>query len=41
VHAFEPREGRAVRISLTYEAATGEGKTTARAALGKCAGGLV
>jgi hypothetical protein len=39
VHAFEAREGGAVRISLTYDAATGEGRTTARAAFGKCAGG--
>ncbi|MDB4954135.1 MAG: hypothetical protein JWO36_1704 [Myxococcales bacterium] len=29
VHAFEPREGGAFRISLTYDAATGTGKTTA------------
>jgi putative ABC transport system ATP-binding protein len=30
VHAFEAREGGAFRISLTYDAATGVGKTTAR-----------
>jgi uncharacterized protein YndB with AHSA1/START domain len=29
VHTFEPREGGAFRVSLTYEAATGTGKTTA------------
>lgn len=29
VHAFDPREGGAFRISLTYEATTGSGKTTA------------
>jgi uncharacterized protein YndB with AHSA1/START domain len=29
VHAFEPREGGAIRISLTYDAPTGTGKTTA------------
>ena len=29
VHAFEPREGGAFRISLTYEAPTGTGKTSA------------
>lgn len=29
VHAFDPREGGAFRISLTYEASTGTGKTTA------------
>ena len=29
VHAFDPREGGAFRISLTYEAPTGTGKTTA------------
>lgn len=29
VHVFEPREGGAFRISLTYEAPTGTGKTTA------------
>jgi uncharacterized protein YndB with AHSA1/START domain len=28
VHAFEPREGGAFRISLTYDAPTGTGKTT-------------
>lgn len=28
IHAFEPREGGAFRISLTYEAPTGTGKTT-------------
>jgi hypothetical protein len=39
VHAFEAREGGAVRISMMYEAATNEGKTTARMALGECAGG--
>ena len=31
VHAFEPREGGAFRISLTYDAPTGTGKTTAHA----------
>lgn len=30
VHAFDPREGGALRISLTYDARTGAGKTTAR-----------
>ena len=30
VHAFDPREGGAFRISLTYEAPTGTGKTTAQ-----------
>lgn len=30
VHAFDPREGGAFRISLTYDAPTGTGKTTAR-----------
>ncbi len=30
VHAFDAREGGAVRISLTYDAPTGAGKTTAR-----------
>ncbi|WP_224365982.1 SRPBCC family protein [Hyalangium versicolor] len=30
VHEFEPREGGAFRISLTYDAPTGTGKTTAR-----------
>src|SRR3954468_17804277 len=29
VHAFDPREGGAIRISLTYDAPTGAGKTTA------------
>jgi uncharacterized protein YndB with AHSA1/START domain len=29
VHAFEPHEGGAFRISLTYDAPTGTGKTTA------------
>lgn len=29
VHAFEPWEGGAIRVSLTYEAPTGTGKTTA------------
>lgn len=29
VHVFEPREGGRLRISLTYEAPTGTGKTTA------------
>ena len=29
VHAFEAREGGAFRISLTYDAPTGTGKTTA------------
>jgi uncharacterized protein YndB with AHSA1/START domain len=29
VHAFDPREGSAFRISLTYDAPTGTGKTTA------------
>jgi uncharacterized protein YndB with AHSA1/START domain len=29
VHAFEPREGGAFRISLTYDAPIGAGKTTA------------
>lgn len=28
VHAFEPWEGGAIRISLTYDAPTGTGKTT-------------
>jgi uncharacterized protein YndB with AHSA1/START domain len=28
VHAFDPREGGAFRISLTYDAPTGSGKTT-------------
>jgi uncharacterized protein YndB with AHSA1/START domain len=30
VHSFEPREGGAFRISLTYDEPTGSGKTTAR-----------
>src|SRR3954453_6190751 len=30
VHSFDPREGGAFRISLTYDAATGTGKTTAQ-----------
>jgi uncharacterized protein YndB with AHSA1/START domain len=29
VHTFDPREGGAIRISLTYDAPTGTGKTTA------------
>ncbi|MCZ7570389.1 MAG: SRPBCC family protein [Ardenticatenaceae bacterium] len=29
VHAFDPREGGVFRISLTYDAPTGVGKTTA------------
>jgi hypothetical protein len=29
VHAFDPREGGSFRISLTYDARTGTGKTTA------------
>jgi uncharacterized protein YndB with AHSA1/START domain len=29
VHAFDPREGGSFRISLTYDASTGTGKTTA------------
>jgi uncharacterized protein YndB with AHSA1/START domain len=29
VHAFDPREGGSIRISLTYDAPTGTGKTTA------------
>src|SRR5881296_3267899 len=29
VHDFDPREGGAFRISLTYDAPTGTGKTTA------------
>lgn len=29
VHVFEPREGGSVRISLSYDAPTGTGKTTA------------
>ncbi len=31
VHAFDPREGGSFRISLTYDAPTGTGKTTAHA----------
>ena len=31
IHVFEPREGGAFRISLTYDAPTGNGKTTAQA----------
>jgi uncharacterized protein YndB with AHSA1/START domain len=30
VHAFEPREGGTFRISLTYDAPTGTGKTSAQ-----------
>jgi uncharacterized protein YndB with AHSA1/START domain len=30
VHVFEPREGGVFRISLTYDAPTGTGKTTAQ-----------
>ena len=30
VHAFDPREGGTYRISLTYDAPTGTGKTSAR-----------
>jgi uncharacterized protein YndB with AHSA1/START domain len=30
VHAFEGREGGTFRISLTYDAPTGAGKTTAQ-----------
>jgi uncharacterized protein YndB with AHSA1/START domain len=30
VHAFDPSEGGSFRISLTYDAPTGTGKTTAR-----------
>ena len=30
VHAFEPREGGSFRISLSYDAPTGTGKTTAQ-----------
>ena len=30
VHAFEAREGGAIRVSLTYDAATATGKTAAR-----------
>jgi len=29
VHVFEPREGGAIRVSLTYDAPTATGKTTA------------
>lgn len=29
VHEFDPREGGAIRVSLTYDAPTGTGKTTA------------
>jgi uncharacterized protein YndB with AHSA1/START domain len=29
VHVFEPREGGSFRVSLTYDAAAGTGKTTA------------
>jgi uncharacterized protein YndB with AHSA1/START domain len=29
VHAFDPREGGSFRISLTYDAPSGTGKTTA------------
>jgi uncharacterized protein YndB with AHSA1/START domain len=29
VHEFDPREGGAFRVSLTYDGATGTGKTTA------------
>ncbi|SEU16504.1 Activator of Hsp90 ATPase homolog 1-like protein [Stigmatella erecta] len=29
VHAFDPREGGLIRISLTYDMPTGTGKTTA------------
>ena len=29
VHAFDPREGGGFRISLTYDAPTGTGKTSA------------
>lgn len=35
VHAFDPREGGSFRISLTYDAPTRTGKTTAKAA-GNC-----
>jgi hypothetical protein len=34
VHAFDPREGGAVRISLTDDAPTERGKTTPLAKLG-------
>jgi uncharacterized protein YndB with AHSA1/START domain len=30
VHTFEPREGGSIRVSLTYVAPTGTGKTTAQ-----------
>jgi uncharacterized protein YndB with AHSA1/START domain len=30
VHAFDPREGGSFRISLSYDASTARGKTTAR-----------
>jgi hypothetical protein len=30
VHAFDPREGGSFRVSLTYDAPTATGKTTAR-----------
>ena len=30
VHTFEPREGGVFRVSLTYQAATGTGKTSAQ-----------
>ena len=30
VHSFEPREGGAFRVSLTYEAPTGAGKSSAQ-----------
>src|SRR4051812_9721107 len=30
VHAFDAREGGAIRVSLTYDVPTGTGKTTAR-----------
>jgi uncharacterized protein YndB with AHSA1/START domain len=30
IHLFEPREGGAFRISLTYDAPTGTGKTSAQ-----------
>jgi uncharacterized protein YndB with AHSA1/START domain len=29
IHAFDPREGGSFRVSLTYDAPTGTGKTTA------------
>lgn len=31
VHAFEPREGGRIRVTLTYDASPGQGKTTAHA----------